>query len=341
MDKKLYELLNDTETVIKEEDEAVFTELDKRRMKMNINKKIGNKRGSKKGLLVASALLIGVGVLGTTPVLAQIQMAFESIADHMNSDVSLENYATILDETVTKQGVTMGINEVILNNDEMIISSMATADEVLNESGIHYWQDIYINGVRVDNGGGGSMWQVDDYSMQSVTTMAVEGVDLTGELDVKVVFNNMIVNGKDKWGKWSFAFKTTGDELAADTKEVAINHTLILENGEEVQLDSLRVNDVNSKIYYRSNRTGKYDIKLEGHDDLGNEVIFYLSRYADGKGQFELQFVNDELKKVLPEGSKTLTLTPYAVAFPEESGKMSDDFEVVGEPFTIDLEKLQ
>ncbi len=34
-----------------------------------------------------------------------------------------------------------------------------------------------------------------------------------------------------------------------------------------------------------------------------------------------------------------IALTPYAVRLPEESGKMSDDYQQVGEEFTIVLAK--
>lgn len=337
MDKKLYELLNDTENIVLDSDKELITELDKKRMKMNINKKLNTPNPSKKGLLVAAALIICV--FGATPALGQMEIAFERIEKHMNSNKELDNYATILDETVTKNGITMKINEVIINNDEIIISSTATADEKLQESGIHYSEAIYINGKRADNGGGGSMWPVNDYSVQSVSTMTLEDIDLAGELNVKVVFSGMNVNDKNKLGKWSFEFKTTGDELKADTKIIALDYSFESEDGQKIVLERLEKNAINTKIYYSSNELGNYDFMLKGHDDLDNEVSFYVAHFSDGKGKFELQFVNGELKKVLPDESKILTLTPYAVAFPKESGKMSDDFKVCGDTFNIYLNK--
>ena len=44
-----------------------------------------------------------------------------------------------------------------------------------------------------------------------------------------------------------------------------------------------------------------------------------------------------DLDGPLSTEAKSLTLTPYAVEFPKESGRMSDDFKPVGESFTIEL----
>jgi len=39
--------------------------------------------------------------------------------------------------------------------------------------------------------------------------------------------------------------------------------------------------------------------------------------------------------------AESLTLTLYAVKFPEQSGKLSNDFQQVGESFTIELNSGQ
>ena len=39
----------------------------------------------------------------------------------------------------------------------------------------------------------------------------------------------------------------------------------------------------------------------------------------------------------ITEDTKWLELTPYAVAFPQKSGRMSNDYQPVGEPFRIEV----
>ena len=74
-------------------------------------------------------------------------------------------------------------------------------------------------------------------------------------------------------------------------------------------------------------------MKLEGTDNLGNPVSFYVSSSNKEGGRF----VIDNSAENLSDDAETLTLTPYAVKFPEESGRMSNDYEQVGEPFTIEV----
>lgn len=54
------------------------------------------------------------------------------------------------------------------------------------------------------------------------------------------------------------------------------------------------------------------------------------------KDSMVLRYSN--IDRNLDENAKELILTPYAVKFPEQGGKLSNDFEQVGEEFKISLE---
>ena len=79
-------------------------------------------------------------------------------------------------------------------------------------------------------------------------------------------------------------------------------------------------------------------MELRGTDNLGNEIRFYLGHESKGNGVLEL---NTALGDQIADEATSLILRPYAVKFPEESGKLSNDFKPVGEPFTIDLTLLR
>ena len=76
-----------------------------------------------------------------------------------------------------------------------------------------------------------------------------------------------------------------------------------------------------------------YDFMLKGTDNLGNKVEFSLKRGSNDS--MVLRYNN--IDRNLDENAKELTLTPYAVKFPEESGQLSHDFKKVGEEFKISL----
>ena len=67
------------------------------------------------------------------------------------------------------QESTVQLNEVILDKDEIIVSTTTKSDIGLGESGnLLLFGDIYINGRRISSGSGGSKKQIDEYTMESV-----------------------------------------------------------------------------------------------------------------------------------------------------------------------------
>ena len=166
---------------------------------------------------------------------------------------------------------------------------------------------------------------------------ALKDVDLTGELDIKIVYSKVTVNYENpQRGKWVFEFKSNGDALKIDTKEIKLNNSFTLENGEKIILEKYTSNALGHNIMCKvenSNKNESYDVMLKGTDDLGNNVEFCLTRGS--KDSMILRYNN--IDRNLDENAKELTLTPYAVKFPEESGQLSHDFKKVGEEFKISL----
>ena len=78
-----------------------------------------------------------------------------------------------------------------------------------------------------------------------------------------------------------------------------------------------------------------YEIDLRGRDNLENEVEFTLTSVSGEDLIFEYQNLHGDLSNEIT----SITLTPYAVKLPEKSGKTSDDWEQVGEKFTIHLDQ--
>ena len=135
-------------------------------------------------------------------------------------------------------------------------------------------------------------------------------------------------------GSWVFEFKTNGDELLADTQIVKLNNKFELENGNKVTVEKYTSNSVGQKIYYgKTGKENEYEIKLEGKDDLGNKVEFWSRNSSKDEGML----TRYDLDGPLSSEAKSITLTPYAVKYAEQSGEMSHDFKQVGESFTIDL----
>jgi len=298
----------------------------------------GKKNGRFKKVAVAAVVAVAMGItlFGTsfgTEVIANVRLAIFDIGEHLGINKDLEDYTTVVNSSVSKEGITVQLNEVILDKDEIIVSTTTKSDGGLGESGnLLLFGDIYINGRRISSGSSGGSKQIDEYTMESVLGYQLDKELPEGDLNIEIRYNDALIpNVKESKGPWKFEFKANGNALAQNTNSVELNNSFTLENGQKVILNEYRSNDIGQKIYYSvENKDKPYDIELRGYDDLGNEVRFYSSSESKVDG-----IIKNET--TISEEAKLLTLTPYAVALPEESGRMSNDYKQVGEEFIIEI----
>lgn len=172
--------------------------------------------------------------------------------------------------------------------------------------------------------------------MESVLKYNLKDDLPNGELDIKIKYREALFsrensNNKEIKGPWEFKFKATEDTLVAKTTNIKLNNSFKLDNGQKVILNEYRSNEVGTKIYYDvKDKDEAYYIILRGYDDLENKVNFYSSYEGKNDGVMKNE------TEISADASK-LILTPYAVAYPEKSGKISDDYKQVGEEFTIEI----
>jgi hypothetical protein len=343
MDKAIYELLNEVEVDLEQYKKEELTELEKKKMKNNFKKATKQSFKYKKAVSAAAVIaIVGVSMFGThlgVYAYESANLVFHSIGSYLGIEKELQDYTTVVHQAVTKQGITVQLNEVILDKDEFVISTTSTSDEKIDQGSIHMNNKIYVNGKRINYGGTtGSSKSIDDYTVEDITTSDLDVKDLKGDLDVKIVFESAYLNEQTKKGPWVFEFKTNGDELAASTKEISLNKTFVLENGQKIILEKYTSNALGQKIYFSKETKGTtYDMVLRGQDDLGNAIEFYASRQSASEGLFKLSA--SKVSGSLNQNAKVLTLTLYAVKFPETSGRLNNDFQKVGDAFTIDLSK--
>ncbi|HCL50621.1 MAG TPA: DUF4179 domain-containing protein [Clostridiaceae bacterium] len=343
MGKNIYDMLNEVEIDLSEYEREDFTDIEKRKIKNKFKKSIKkNNSIYKKGIIAASIALLIIGFSVTdfgNHVWANagtyVNTVAYGIGNFLGIEKDLDEYKTVIEQPITKEGVTIKLNEVILDNNQLIVSTTLKSDEKLEDIFTRYFGSVYINGKSASDGAGGGSKQIDDHTIEEVMTYNLNG-DFSGDLNIKLVFSDVMINGNTKKAKYVFNFKTNGDELAKDTKAILLNNTFTLENGQNITLEKYTSNNIGQRIYFSKGSKGTdYDMVLRGHDDLGNKVEFCMSSADANSGIFKLNNIDGNLN----ENAKTLTLTPYAVKFPKKSGKMSNDFKQVGEAFTIDLSK--
>lgn len=347
MEKDIYKILNDIDINIDEYEKEDFNDIEKKKLKNNFRKSINKRKYNKGKSIVAAALVVGVvsiGFFGTGVGAEVLGKISESISTSIGIQKNLDNYNTVINKQITDNGITIQLNEVILDQvqKQLIISDTISSGKLLKEyESFDSDRSIYINNkkVRFTSGSGGSR-NLDDYTTQTVYEYDLgylDDIDLSGELDIKIAYSKVMINHENSQrGKWEFEFKANGDQLKIDTKEINLNNSFTLENGEKIILEKYTSNALGQNIICKVenfNKKESYNIMLKGTDDLGNEVIFDLIRGS----KYSMVLRYDNIKRNLDDNAKELILTPYAVKFPENSGKLSNDFERVGEEFKINI----
>ncbi|MGL4799703.1 MAG: DUF4179 domain-containing protein [Cellulosilyticaceae bacterium] len=274
--------------------------------------------GYKKYVGVAAAAVIAFGAMGTIPSMATSNETMYKIAHLLGIEKNLASYETIVGQEVTKEGIAIKINEVILNNNELLVSVTTTMDKIEKENFSAPLGRIYINGKDVNKGASGTTKIINDTTAVTLISFPLEEMP-QGDIDVKVQLTTPLTN-VTRSPHWNFEFKTNGDALRADTQVVEIQKTYSLKNGKEITLDRYESNEVGQKIIYSGKEGREGFIEVRGVDEKGNEIIFEAEGIFDGTGEL---VVTSESQSFVEEAT-TLTLALY-----ENDVQVGEAFEIV------------
>ena len=315
------------------------------------DKDLRKRRFFKPLIAIAASLILVVGIFSQSFFIEKVYAYAESkilemsysIGSALGIERDIEPYTNVVNQVVESKGIKMKLTEVIIDEDQLHLVTIVDTVEPLDMTDFDY--KIFINGKRVINAGGGASTRSMEDSETLLSTeyrINVRDIDLLENLDVRIIFTdlNYYIDHVPKRirGKWEFEFTASGYELMVDTNRIPIDYSFNI-GQEKYILDELRYNPVNQNIYgkYETGRIGRsrYDINLQGEDNLGNIVVFYLGQTSNGS----MKFRYDNYYGDLSTDAKSITLAPYIKELPEEDGQYTEEWEKVGEEFTIYLNK--
>ena len=243
MGNDVYSVLNEVEINLEGYEKEDFNDIEKKNIKANFRKSISKKKSCKRNMIAAGVVVtLTVALFGTNVGAEALTRVLkiagvQDIGSFMGIQKNLDDYKTVMNKVIINNGVTVQLNEVILDGDELTVSYNVTYDKKLSETDDtwHGFNGISINGKQLNTGGGGGSRSIDDYTIQSVLTYDIGNLDLSGDLDIKLscspIEENEDINENNN--DWSFEFKTNGDQLKVDTKGISLDNKFILENGTE------------------------------------------------------------------------------------------------------------
>lgn len=345
MKDNIYTLLNDMDIRVESYETSEVSPEEIKRWKTEFRKRNGKvKKKRHVGRYIAAAVVVLVLGLAMGPfqreTYAQMKVVTSSVQEWLGIKSDLSSYETLVGQTIAKDGVTITVNDVVMDGETMLVSYTLTAAEAIDtveEMEYLCFVDVQVNGSEVYGGGTGETEKVDDHNMISVDSIVLEDVDVTKENYYKLIFS-IEYYGEDevvipkKIGAVEFA--ASGEKLQAETITIPLDVAYEFPNGEKINLTKYTYNAVGPKIYCDSETGGfDYNVWLRGEDNLGNEIALYLTHYGGDGGWF----VMDSDMYVVHEEATSLTLSLYALELSDESGDMGNDYQVIGEPFTIEL----
>lgn len=344
--KSIYEILNNMKFDVNDYSKEELNDMEKQNLKKTFRRTAGRKFNFKKTVSIAAALVLTVGVLSQTDFGKGVYAAAESkiseitysMGKFLGIERDIEPYANVVNQVVEDKGVAVKITDAIIDKDELILTTIFDTGREVNSFRVDY--DVFINGKRVSSSRSGTMGPIDESKNLyfAADYIDVKNIDTSSDIDIRIKIDEINYHLKDKEesikGNWEFEFTANGSELNANTNVIPVEYQFNID-GAQYSLNEYRYNPVSQKITgeIKSKEGNAYDIELRGSDNLGNEVVFYLSRASKD----EMVFKYEDIKGDLSDDIESISLTPYAVKFPEKSGRMNSDFKQVGEEFIIYL----
>ncbi|MHC1750562.1 MAG: DUF4179 domain-containing protein [Cellulosilyticaceae bacterium] len=346
MMKDVLKSLNKAKINLDEYTVEVLNDMEKAKLKQSLRTSIRTSKqkfySPKKKWMVACLALILIGV-SSTAIAAKINVVgydFEYLLD-ANKD-SFMDYKSIINKTVYDNGVYVKLNEVMIDNNQLLISTTFQFDKPLFEKAnahfIYPNAKIYSNGKLLGKGRGGSLKSVTDTQFIGLLKYDLNEEDLPKDnFHVKIVFSSLEGHGLEKKveikGKWAFEFDTNCKQLIGDMKTIPINKTFMIEDTQKVTLSNMELTRITTVINFITDKTD-YEVEFKVEDNLGNVYSpqrLHVNFEEQNKGTMTL----DPIK----EGATQLIITPYFARKSEQSGKGPDYTRLKNTQYRVNLTK--
>lgn len=258
-EKDIYKLFNQIkleESEFKDMNEEIQT-IQKERIKKNLNKKIKGKNNLKilkYGSIAAAISLVSIIGIGTaSPALAENIPVLNSITQRLNDKFGFHGdytkYSQMINKSVTDNGVTLTINEVLADNSKLIIGYTIKSNkkiEGLEVAGLSRF--LKINGKTFGSTGSSTGNYIDDYtyvgSEEIHTNLPQNSSNFNVDLNIDELSNIK--------GKWNFAFSVSKDELSKQSTVFKPNKKIDLPDS-TATIDKIVFSPIDTSIFISGN----------------------------------------------------------------------------------------
>lgn len=358
--KNIYDIFNEINIDLNEYEKEDFNDLEKKRIKNKIEKSIKvntlKRRTYKKFVSIASVAVISMVLISQTKIGLYAQTTFEKISDILKHSLGVDNsineYSTNINQSITKKNLTIKVNNVILDGNELIIHLSKDYDKKLskNEYIDLVSQNLYINNEKVNKSVKGYYGDIKSNKQDFVLGYELPR-EYKGNINVKLrIMDAAIMKTDDSsdfkriLGPWTFKFKVSGEKLNKDTRHIEINKNIKLLTGDNLEFISYKDNILNKTInlsigenLFDKCKLNNNEIVLKGRDDLGNKIEFLREKYRKYNGKYICEYRFNKNEYYFDNSCKYLKLTPYITYLIKEKDIYVTRYKKIGEEIKINL----
>lgn len=295
-------------------------------------------RTTSRSILVACGLciiLIGSGFVSTgiAEALSNIPIIGSALEEFVYSkEHSLQDYKTVIGESVEDNGMKVTLNEVILDEGQLLISSTFHTELTDEDLDYNWYSDIeiYINGSELSLGEGGGPEAITHSTVNYFWAADLQNIKLQDNHQIKIVFNNLERSDSNKVtkGKWSFEFTASGEKLMANRKSIPIDNHFILEDGQKIVVEELILTPVSTRLNYKmENMENGTDLYFRFEDQNGVEI--------QGLSAQTMGFSNYNRFVALENHVTKLKVIPYI--YSDDTGEDRNEKVLYDDIFEIDV----
>ncbi len=256
--------------------------------------------------------LTGCVYLGSPGARASVRAWTGKIGQSLGLGDRLEPYTEVLHTAVTKKGITLTLEEVILDDDQLLVSVKedvgSEKDVFFNISG-----KTKINGKAVNSMAGGvyenesalegnyafaeeeedrfsePQKQSEPKNREQILTLEYDRIKLKkGRNKINLVIDGFSGEESRKKAAWKFDFFLSAEELHKQTVRQPLGMQIYTYGDFHIHLQELKMNHISSRIVTRLSKPvyNGFTLMLKGKDSEGNPVRYVEGSYSPEEKQF-------------------------------------------------------
>lgn len=275
------------------------------------------------------AILLGLSGIFHTEVRAGIENIISQIQNILGIKDDISSYTETLHRTITKNGLSITLEEAALDQSELIVSYLVEPKADTDEN-FAFNSKAWINGKEVTS----SEFHCPENELGSTTYHLIEcyrfdeNFFTDGTVSIKLAVNPQREDGS-VIGEFKYSFESSYEKIKAETVELSLDQNIHI-NQDTLNLNHFTLNGLESTITGTwDNYQEDWDYYLKGADSLGN-IVRYRQNYVSNTG---FDFVLDKSEGYLSPRAEWVELQVYVHEAQLEAISKTDAGEVMEESY--------